>query len=47
MAASKIWVYGDQYNKVTNAYRYLGMTFTTKLCISSALQISAEKVGRV
>ena len=33
MAARERWVYGDEEVKVTNAYKYLEMTFTTKLCI--------------
>ena len=44
MAASKRWVYSRcQDVKVTHAYRYLGMTFTTKLCISSALSDISRK----
>ena len=47
MAARERWVYEDQDVKVINAYKYLGMTFTTKLCISSVFHISAGKVGRM
>jgi hypothetical protein len=43
MAAKERWVYGDQDVKVTNAYKYLGMTFTTKLCISSVLSDISRK----
>ena len=43
MAARERWVYGDQDVKVTNAYKYLCMTFTTKLCISSALSFISTK----
>ena len=37
LAARERWVYGDGKVKVTNAYKYLGMTFTTKLCIDFVL----------
>ena len=37
LVARERWVYGDEKVKVTNAYKYLGMTFTTKLCIDFVL----------
>ena len=37
MAVRERWVYGDEEVKLTNAYKYLGMAFTTKLCINFVL----------
>ena len=36
-------MYGDEKVKVTNAYKYLGMTFTTKLCIDFVLSDVCKK----
>ena len=36
LAARERWLYGNEV-KVINAYKCLGMTFTTKLCINSVL----------
>ena len=43
LAARERWVYGDEKVKVTNAYKYLGMTFTTKLCIDFVLSDVCKK----
>ena len=43
LAARERWVYGDEKVKVTNAYKYLGMTFTTKLCIDFVLSDACKK----
>ena len=37
LAARERWLYGNEEVKVINAYKYLGITFTTKLCINSVL----------
>ena len=37
LAAREKWVYGSEMIKVTNAYKYLGMVFTTKLSIKISL----------
>ena len=43
LAARERWVYGDEKVKVTNAYQYLGITFTTKLCIDFVLSDVGKK----
>ncbi|MCB4773643.1 MAG: hypothetical protein LGB05_08505, partial [Sulfurovum sp.] len=43
LAARERWVYVDEKVKVTNAYKYLGMTFTTKLCIDFVLSDVCKK----
>ena len=40
------WFYGNNELKVTNAYKYLGMIFTTKLSISNALSEVCKKGKR-
>jgi hypothetical protein len=35
LSAREIWWYGNVNVKVTNAYKYLGMTFTTKLSLNT------------
>ena len=47
LAARERWLYGNDEVKVINAYKYLGMTFTTKLCINSVLLDVCKKVKRV
>ena len=37
LAARGRWLYGNEEVKFINAYEYLGMTFTTKLCINFVL----------
>ena len=37
LAARERWLYGNEEVKVINAYKYSGMTFTTKLWINSVL----------
>ena len=37
LATREKWLYGNAVVKVTNAYKYLGMIFTTKLSVSAAL----------
>ena len=37
LTAREKWLYGNAVVKVTNAYKYLGMIFTTKLSLSAAL----------
>ena len=37
MAPGERWFYGNEEVKVTNAYKYLGMNFTTKVCVISVL----------
>ena len=37
------WLYGNGVVKVTNAYKYLGMMFTTKLSVSAALSDVCKK----
>ena len=37
LATRERWLYGNAVVKVTNAYKYLGMIFTTKLSVSAAL----------
>ena len=43
LAGKEKWVYGGEEVKVTNSYKYLGMTFTTKLSMNSALQEVCRK----
>ena len=43
LAVRERWVYGNKEVKVTNAYTYLGMEFTTKLCINLLLDAYASK----
>ena len=43
LAARERWVYGDEEVKVTNAYKYLGMTFITKPCIDFVLSDVCKK----
>ena len=42
-AARERWMYGDEKITVTNAYKYLGMTFTIKLCIDFVLSDVCKK----
>ena len=37
LAIREKWLYGNAVVKMTNAYKYLGMTFTAKLSVSAAL----------
>ena len=37
LATRERWLYGNAVVKVTNAYKYLSMIFTTKLSVSAAL----------
>ena len=37
LATREKWLYGNTIVKVTNAYKYLGIIFTTKLSVSAAL----------
>ena len=37
LAVSEKWLYGNGVVKVTNAYKYLGMMFTTKLSLNAVL----------
>ena len=43
LAVRERWVYGNKEVKVTNAYTYLGMEFTTKLCINLLLDAYASE----
>ena len=43
LAAQEKWMYGSTLVKVTNAYRYLGMIFTTKLSVKAALSEVCSK----
>ena len=43
LAARERWVYGVEEVKATNACKYLGMTFTTKLCIEFVLSDVCKK----
>ena len=43
LATRERWVYGNAIVKVTNAYRFLGMIFTTKLNVSAALSDVCKK----
>ena len=36
-------MYGDEKVKVTNAYKYLGMAFTTKLCLCFQMYVKRGK----
>ena len=43
LAAQEKWLYGNTLVKVTNAYKYLGMIFTTKLSVKAALSEVCSK----
>ena len=43
LTAREKWLYGNAVVKVTNAYKYLGMVFTTKLSVSAALSDVCKK----
>ena len=43
LATREKWSYGNAAVKVTNAYKYLGMIFTTKLSVSAALSDVCKK----
>ena len=43
LAIREKWLYGNAVVKMTNAYKYLGMTFTTKLSVSAALSDVCRK----
>ena len=43
LAAREKWLYGNAVVKVTNAYKYLGMIFTTKLSVNAALSDVCKK----
>ena len=47
LTARERWVYGDIEVKVAKAYTFLGMTFTTKLCIDFVLSEGCKGVKRV
>jgi len=46
LSAREKWLYGGEVLKVTNSYKYLGLTFTTKLSITSALSEVCRKGRR-
>lgn len=46
LADREKWHYGDEEVKVTNCYKYLGLTFTTRLSVNSALTEVCRK-GRM
>ena len=46
LTAREKWLYGNAVVKVTNAYKYLGMVFTTKLSVSAALSDVCKKKER-
>ena len=46
-AAREKWLCGNAVVKVTNAYKYLGIIFTTKLSVSAALSDVCKKERRV
>jgi len=43
LATGEKWLYGNAVVKVANAYKYLGMIFTTKLNVSAALSDVCRK----
>ena len=43
LATREKWLYGNAVVKMTNAYKYLGMTFTTELSVSAALSDVCKK----
>ena len=43
LAARERWVHDAEKVKVTNAYKYSGMTFTIKLCIDFVLSDVCKK----
>ena len=43
LAVSEKWLYGNRVVKVTNAYLYLGMMFTTKLSLIAVLSEGCRK----
>ena len=47
LAARERWVYGDEEVKVAKAYTFLGMIFTTKLCIDFVLSEVCKGVEKV
>ena len=44
LAARERWLYGNEEVKVINAYKYLGLTFATKLCINTVLSDACKLV---
>jgi len=44
LATREKWLYGNAVVKVANAYKYLGLIFTTKLSVSAALSDLCRKV---
>ena len=46
LAVSGKWIYGNGVVKVTNAYKYLGMMFTTKLSLNAVLSEGCRKGKR-
>ena len=43
LAANEVWRYGDEEIEVVNSYKYLGLYFTTKLCLTQAVADLAAK----
>ena len=43
LATREKWLYGKAIVKVTNAYKYLGMIFTTKSSVSASLSDVCKK----
>ena len=43
LATQEKWLYGNAVVKMTNAHKYLGMIFTTKLSVSAALSDVCKK----
>ena len=43
LAVSEKWLYGNGMVKVINAYKYLGMTFTTTLSLNAVLSEGCRK----
>ena len=46
LTVSEMWLYGNGVVKVTNAYKYLGMMFTTKLSLNAVLSEGCRKGKR-
>ena len=47
LATPEKWLYGNAAVKVTNAYKYLGMIFTTKLSVALLCLMCVGKESRV
>ena len=45
LSARQRWLYGNEEVKVINAYKYLGLTFATKLCINTVLSDACKLVS--